>query len=39
VREFTEPQGTGSDWIVVAHDDIEVMVSNQIGAIITGALA
>ena len=39
VREFTEPQGAGSDWIVVAHDDVEVMVSNQIGAVITGALA
>lgn len=37
VREFTDPRD-GSDWIVVAHHDAEVMVANNVGALIVGAL-
>jgi hypothetical protein len=42
VREFldkTSSGGTGDTWIVVAVNDIEVVVSNKVGAIITGAVA
>jgi hypothetical protein len=39
VREFEDPGDRLSHWIVVAHDDVEIMPSNQVGAIITGALA
>ena len=38
VREFFDSR-TDADWIVCAHNDSEVFVSNQIGALITGALA
>jgi len=37
VREYFAPQDDAT-WIVVAHNDVEVMVSNQVGALITGAL-
>jgi len=40
VREFVDrTTPSAPTWIVVAHDDIEVMPSDQIGALITGALA
>lgn len=40
VREFTDRTSSKAEtWIVVAHDDIEVQPSNQVGALITGALA
>lgn len=38
VREYEEMTDR-SHWIVVAHNDIEIMPSNQVGAIITGAIA
>lgn len=38
VREFFDSK-TDSDWIVAAHNDSEVFVSNQVGAVITGATA
>ncbi len=38
VREFFDPK-SDANWIVVAHNDAEVQVSNKVGALITGALA
>lgn len=37
VREYYDPRDR-SDYVVVAHNDIEVFVSNQVGALIVGAL-
>jgi hypothetical protein len=39
VRVFTDDQDAGSVWVSIAHNDIEIMPSNQVGAIITGAMA
>jgi hypothetical protein len=38
VREYYDER-ENSDYIVVAHNDIEVFVSNQVGALIVGAMA
>lgn len=38
IREFYDPS-TDSDWIVCAHNDLETFLSNQVGAVITGAQA
>lgn len=37
VRTFTDPRDN-TDWIVVAHNDLEIQVSNQVGAVIVGAM-
>ena len=40
VREFVDKStARGDTWVVVAHNDAEVMVSNQVGAILTGTVA
>jgi hypothetical protein len=38
VRTFEDAR-TRSTWIVCAHNDAEVFISNQVGALITGAMA
>lgn len=38
VRTFFDPKDD-AEWIVVAHNDAETIVSNQVGAVITGAIA
>ncbi len=40
VRTFTEPSGGSSakSWVVVAHADAEIVVSNQVGALLTGVI-
>lgn len=38
VRTFFDPR-TDSDYVVCAHNDTEVVLSNQVGAIISGAIA
>jgi hypothetical protein len=38
VRQFFDPT-SDSNWIVVAHNDAEAFVSNQVGSLITGAIA
>jgi hypothetical protein len=38
VRFYWHPQDM-SYWMVVAHNDVDVILSNQVGAVITGALA
>lgn len=38
VREFFAPQDDAT-WLVIAHNDVETQISNQVGALITGALA
>jgi hypothetical protein len=37
VREFDGADDTS--WLVVAHNDADVIISNQVGAVITGAMA
>lgn len=38
VRCFDDPQGPGDKWIVAAHNDADVMLNSQVGALITGAM-
>ena len=38
VREYRDTSDN-SDYLVVAHNDVEIMVSNQVGALLVGALA